>query len=42
MAIRTIMLRLEEEEFKAYEALKQGKESWESMFRRELLKKNNG
>jgi hypothetical protein len=39
MPIRTIILRVEQEEFEAYEAYKQGKESWESMFRRELLGK---
>jgi hypothetical protein len=32
------ILSAAEEEFRAYEALKQGKESWESMFKRKLLK----
>ena len=37
MPIRTIVLRLDEEEFKALEAKKKPKESWENMIRRELL-----
>lgn len=37
MPVRTIILRVEEEEFKKYEALKREKDSWESMFRREVL-----
>jgi hypothetical protein len=40
MPIRTIILRVEQEEFEAYEAFKQGKESWESMYRRELLQRD--
>jgi hypothetical protein len=42
MPIRTIILRVEEDEFKAYEAHKQGKESWESTFRRVVLKGESG
>jgi hypothetical protein len=36
MPIRTIVLRLDEEDFKALEAKKMPKESWEKMIRREL------
>ena len=34
MPIRAIILRVSEEKFKAYEALKRPKESWENMFDR--------
>ena len=42
MPIRTIILRVDENEFKAYEAHKEGKESWENMFKRVVLKKESG
>jgi len=37
MPIRAIILRVEEDKFKAYEALKRPKESWESMFDRKIF-----
>lgn len=39
MPVRTIILRISEEEFKAYESRKRAKDSWERMFRREVLSK---
>lgn len=37
MPIRAIILRVSEEKFKAYEALKRPKESWENMFDRVIF-----